>query len=126
MCGHSKFVVLQQQKIPYELAADWILRHNLSLASLVEEGKKLIYTRYGFTIPLIHLFPDWKLLANNPNYARQIISESKKLDYEDLCSDFKVVLQACYDTLSNVDLSSDIKVETVTEIKTLDRELVTA
>jgi hypothetical protein len=126
MCGHTKFVLLNGANIPYSLGADWILRHGLKLNHLIEEGKISPGISYGFTISAIHLFPDWRLLTNNPDYARQIVIESKKLDYKSLCSDFKIVLQACYDTLSKVALPVDTDEEIVATSEIKNRELVTA
>jgi hypothetical protein len=128
MCESADHIQLASgKKIHYNKCPNYILRKKISIIEFVELGKKAkLAGREGFNLTTIHLFWNWKKLALDPNYARQIVNESKKLDYGLLCSDFKIVLQACYDTLSKVALPGDIDDEIVATSEIKERELVTA
>jgi hypothetical protein len=113
-------------KLHFSKVVNWIINKHGSISEYLASGRRVATYAAGYDLLTLPYFHDWQRLTNDEKYAREIAIEAEKLDSTTFTNEFKTMLQACYETLSKVDLPSG-PIEEITAIpSTKVRELVVA
>jgi hypothetical protein len=76
-------------------AVNYILNTDKSIVDFVGEGVGVKFKLYNF-----HFLHNWKRLAKNLDYAKQIVKEAEKSKPSRPCKAFSAVLKICQETIA--------------------------